>query len=96
MTELPPVETITGFLALAIFSSGTTFEIVGWFPVVPYTSLSNTTWIKFFGFNAPTVANVPMPISTLPSPSNTTTCLFGLASATPSAMAGAFPMDPII
>ena len=44
----------------------------------------------------PTVAKVPIPINTFPSPSNITTCFFGLASATPTPIADAKPMDPII
>jgi hypothetical protein len=43
-----------------------------------------------------TVANVPIPIRTLPSPSNTTTRLLGLDKATPNPIAGATPMDPIM
>ena len=69
---------------------------VGKPPTDSRLSLSNTMCTKFLGFNAPTVASVPIAINTLPSPSNTTTLRLGCARATPRPIAGAKPMEPII
>ena len=70
--------------------------MVGWLPVEPYASLSNTTWTRLRGRWAPISASEPMFINTLPSPSNTTTRRSGRLSATPSPIDEAKPIDPII
>ena len=52
---------------------------VRWPPVEPCASLSRTTWSRFFGAAAATLASAPAPISTLPSPSMHEDALVGPA-----------------
>src|SRR3954447_1764455 len=63
-------------------------------PVSPYTSLSSTTMVRFFGFCRPTVARLPIPISISPSPVITTTGSLGCARAIPSPIMTAPPIAP--